>query len=197
MRSADSIQWMVGFVILSAAISCATALGQKPNEHSGLQIKLEVSKKEYQVGSSVPLRVEFWNQGPRPIKVGFALQNETGEELSVRLEILDEATGKEARQGVQFHASPYGKRTKRDTWVTIAPEHFYGWEVQLTPFEHAFLSDVGKYKIRAFYSYHSRNEIIRSKNSDAPSEPEGNQASVFSGELISDSTTFSVVPSSP
>jgi hypothetical protein len=195
MRSADSIQWMVGFVILTAAISCATVLGQKPNEHSGLQIKLEVSKKEYQVGSSVPLHVEFRNQGPRPIKVGFALQNETGEELSLRLEILD-AAGKEARPGVQFHPSPYGKHIKRDVWVTLAPAHFYGWEIQLTPFEHAFLNDVGTYKIRAFYSFHPRNEMIQPKTLDGSTEAEGNQASVFSGELDSDSVTFSVIPSS-
>jgi len=65
-----------------------TAHGQDTGRKTGLQLNLQLPREQYEAGSSVTLRIEFQNQGSQQIKVGFALQGETGEKLSMRLEKL-------------------------------------------------------------------------------------------------------------
>lgn len=134
----------------------------------------------------VPVRILFENlDNPETesVKVGFARDGITEEQVSLILDIRD-SSGKSARMGLQFHASPYGK-TARDFFVTLAPGHFYGWTEKLIPYTHAFLNDPGEYTITAHYGYVAPNGNLQ------------NPIRIFSGDLKSATLKFTIVQPPP
>src|SRR6266705_4848983 len=83
---------------------------------SDLRLKVYGPEEQYEDGSLVTLRIEFQNSSTRQIKLGFALQAETGENLSVRLEIRD-SDGNKFPGTVQYQLSPCGRHAGKDLLV--------------------------------------------------------------------------------
>jgi hypothetical protein len=147
---------------------------------NGLDLRIELPKgTRYRAGSDVPLRIFFDNSGSGSVKLGFASDPIEGQ-TSLILDIRD-SSGKPAKLGLQYHMSPFGRAT-RDFFVTLAPDHFYGWTENLIPYTHAFLNTPGDYDVTAVYDYAPPNGELK------------NSISIFSGRLKSTTLKITVVP---
>jgi len=185
-------------LLLGSSVSgdCAPQKHDSKSRGSTLALRIELPKgMVYGTGSTVPVRIAFENTGSESIRVGFAVQGETGEQLSLVLTILD-SSGNKASIGTQFRLSPFGV-AGRDFLVTLAPNHFYGWTTKLVPFEYTFLNKPGDYEITASYKYAPPNEQLNPRTNEPTNEGRHAIPPTFSGELKSETIKLSIVANAP
>lgn len=158
--------------------------GQTPPQKDTLELRVQTSKERYEPGDIVPVRIEFKNRGTYPTKLGFAIHGATGENLSIYTEVLD-AEGKRIRPRIGFDASSLTPHTARDFWITLKPEHFYGWDISLVPYVYDCLNKPGTYRFRVVYEYHPPNEQLANSDSGSEIDFQTKTPPIFAGNLES------------
>jgi hypothetical protein len=193
-RTLGGSQRRVFVAWLSAlALGCGQASARPQNlpENTGMELRLDLSNEQQEVGKLFTFRVEFQNRGNREVKVGFA-RDAIGRKLSVRLKFTDDS-GNELLPRYSVHLSPYGE-TKRDLVVALEPGHFYGWQVSLSSSDYSFLAKPGLYQGQAFYEYHAPNEGMQPSQSLTKDKE---RSALFSGALRSEPVRITVVAHLP
>lgn len=187
------------FLLASCSLFCLaifTMSGQTPPEKAALELCVQTSKDRYKPGDIVPVRIEFKNRGTYPIKLGFTIHGETGEDLSIYMEMLD-SEGKRIRPRIGYDISIFSQHTARDFWITLKPEHFYGWDISLVPYIYDCLNKPGTYQIRVLYEYHPPNEQLANSHSVSEMDSQTKTPPIFAGNLESN-VRFSITePNSP
>jgi hypothetical protein len=184
--------WLAWLSAMAFGRGPTCARPQNLPANTGMELRLDLSKQQHEVGEPFTFRVEFQNRGNREVKIGFA-RDAIGRKLSLRLKFTDDS-GNELLPRFSVHLSPYGPETKRDLVVALDPGHFYGWEVSLSSSDYSFLDKPGLYQAQAFYEYHAPNEGVQPNHSQATGKE---RSALFSGTLRSEPVRVTVVPHSP
>jgi hypothetical protein len=131
-------------------------------------VKLTAYKPRIHPGDSIELRAEVWNNGSATLFIGRQLDasNKAMSRLELYLEHdsrLDRPMSNSAADYIPDDKEPFSNLLARE-WLPLAPNHFYGQTVVMSPSDFPRLRTPGRYQVRGRYI----SEGFRSPREDNP-----------------------------
>jgi hypothetical protein len=166
-------------------------------ENQDLVIHMSSPKNSYEIGSSIPLRIEILNRSQRQLLVGFLLDEVAGVSSSIKIHVLD-SNNREMTARYRLHLSPYGQDWGHGWWIPLEAGYFYGRETYLTPKIYPFLNEVGQYRLFVTYAHEATDQNEPDDKSGQKREPTRSTSTrIFIGKIQSDPIEIQITGPNP
>jgi hypothetical protein len=196
MRNVSAIVCILVFGLLARLDAPIPAKQEPPNhnEQSPLSLHISVPAHTFQVGGTVPLRIEVQNVGKEDLWLGFSTETVLGMPANFSVIVRHMPSRRTvAPEGYVLRESPYG-RGAQEWWVRLQSTYFYGRDIQLTRYESAFVDKPGKYQILVQYEGLSLSSAAIPKKSGTPLPRPPDTSTVFTGKIESNPIEVEIVP---